>query len=53
MGAAWLSAAFFFHFHYFWGNLDRLQVWSDPGKTLSALAFVGAFGYVLWSIIMS
>ena len=53
MGIAWLSAAFFLHFHYFWGNLDRLSVFSDPGKIISAIVLIGSLGYVCRSILMS
>ena len=52
MGLAWISASCFLHFHYFWGNLDRLRMFSGIGKTLSALGFICSFGYVLWKVIM-
>jgi hypothetical protein len=51
-GLAWLSGAFFLHFHYFWPTLRRLGILADLGKTISLLCLIGAFGYVLWSIIM-
>ena len=52
MGVAVICAGCFLHFHYFWGNLRRLCVFSDLGKMLSLLGFIGAFGFVLWSVIM-
>ena len=48
-----MSVAFFLHFHYFWGNHERLEPFSDIGKGLSALAFLAAFGYVCWALLMS
>lgn len=53
MGIALLSVSAFLHTHYFWGNLERMRQYSDFGKTISAIAFIGSFGYVCWSIIMS
>jgi len=52
MGLAWLSGAFFLHFHYFWSSNKRLCVFADLGKTLALFCIIGTFGYVLWTIIM-
>lgn len=51
LGLAWLSGAFFLHFHYFWSTLRRLGVFTDLGKIISLLCLIGTFGYVLWSIV--
>ena len=51
-GLAWLSGAFFLHFHYFWPTLKRLWIFTNIGKLISMLCLIGAFGYVLISIIM-
>jgi hypothetical protein len=50
-GLAWLSGALFLHFHYFWGNLARLSVFSSLGKVISLLCLVGSFGYTVWKIL--
>ena len=52
MGLAWLSAAFFMHFHYFWSSHKRLYVFADLGKTLALFCLIGTLGYVAWSILM-
>jgi len=52
MGLAWISVASFLHFHYFWGNHPRLEAFSDIGKVLSALAFLAAFGYCCFLLLM-
>lgn len=52
-GLAWISVAFFLHFHYFWGNYARLEPFSDIGKVLSALAFIACLAYVCWTLLMS
>jgi hypothetical protein len=52
MGLAWLSAAFFIHFHYFWSAHKRLCVFADLGKTLALFCIIGTFGYVVWTILM-
>jgi len=52
MGLAWLSAAFFIHFHYFWSAVKRLCVYADFAKTIALLCLIGTFGYVVWTIIM-
>lgn len=51
LGFAWVSIAFFLHFHYFWPALARLGILSELGKAISALCFIGSLGYVLWSIV--
>ena len=51
-GLAWLSGAFFLHFHYFWPTLKRLWIFTNLGKIISLLCLIGTFGYVLWTIIM-
>ncbi|MBU8902754.1 MAG: hypothetical protein KOO69_08440 [Victivallales bacterium] len=52
MGFAWLSGAFFLHFHYFWSSIKRLCVFADFGKSLSLICLLGTFGYVIWSILI-
>jgi len=50
-GLAWLSGAAFLHFHYFWGNLRQLGIFSNPGKVLSLLCLLGSLGYTVWKIL--
>jgi len=52
LGLAWLSAAFFMHFHYFWSSHKKLCIFADFAKTIALLCLIGTFGYVVWSIIM-
>lgn len=52
MGLAWLSAAFFIHFHYFWSSVKRLCRFADFAKTIALLCLIGTFGYVVWTILM-
>jgi hypothetical protein len=51
LGLAWLSGAFFLHFHYFWSSLKRLWIFANLGKTISLACLIGTFGYVLWWIM--
>ncbi len=51
LGLAWLSGAAFLHFHFFWGNLKKLSIFSNLGKVLSALCLLASFGYTVWKII--
>lgn len=52
MGIALLSIAFFLHFHFFWSLVNKLFLFADLGKILSALVFIGSFGYVIWKVAM-
>lgn len=52
LGIAWLSGGLFLHFHFFWPTLKWLGIFTDVGKSLSLLAFIGCGGYVAWSIVM-
>jgi hypothetical protein len=52
MGLAWVNAAFFIHFHYFWSAVKRLCTYADFAKTIALLCLIGTFGYVVWTIIM-
>jgi hypothetical protein len=50
LGLAWISLAFFLHFHHFWSALARLGILSELGKIVSALFFIASMGYVLCSV---
>lgn len=51
-GSACINAASFLHFHYFWGNVERLCGLADPAKALALLGFVSSLGYLFYHFIM-
>lgn len=52
LSAAWISAGAFLHFHYFWGLSDRLWRFSQPLKGLSLIAFLVAFVYAHYRVLV-
>ena len=53
LGLAWIFAALFCHFHYFWTASPRLAYFSELGKIIAGVGFVGSFGYALWRIAIN
>jgi hypothetical protein len=51
LGVLIVSVGSYFHFHFFWGNVKPLSVWTEGGRILSALVFVVSTVYVLWSTL--
>ena len=52
LGGAWLCAALFLHFHYFWTAKEPLFLFADAGKILSSIGFIACFGTTCWLIAM-
>ncbi|NOZ23978.1 MAG: hypothetical protein GXP25_23115 [Planctomycetes bacterium] len=48
-GILWISAGVFAHSHYFWGSLDRLHVFSEPGKVISLTSLIFSVLYMMFS----
>ena len=51
LGALFICIGLFCHFHFFWGNTERLEYYHHAGKVLSALAFVGVMGVLFWRLV--
>lgn len=51
-GIVWISIASFMHFHYFWGNVERLCGLSELGKMLAASSLGISLVYLLYRIAM-
>ncbi len=48
LGFLLLAIASFFHFHYFWGNSQKLWRYMDLGKIASGILAVGCILYLYW-----
>ena len=49
-GCAVIFLAAFSHFHFFWGNVERLAAYHHAGKVLSLSGFVCSLGILFWRI---
>jgi hypothetical protein len=52
LAIAYISIGAFIHAHWFWGLLPRFEPLSYLLKLVSALAFLGSFGYTIYRIIV-
>lgn len=47
LAIAVIAVGIFIHFHWFWGIHQKLFPFSAIGKILSAMVFIGSFGYMI------
>ena len=50
LGILFVCAGVFCHFHYFWGNTERLAYYHHAGKVISLVIFIGTMGTLFWRL---